>query len=246
MKRSTPRGSRGARASPRSRGLLDRRATCTTAGSAARPAREARAAAAAFKPTAQPRIVWRGEVGAGRAHDVLPGGHRQHRLCGGRGGPDRRVRRRAPARRSRASMPASGSPAGVAASGSLIVVGTGKGEVLAFDAGGKPLWKAPARRAKCSRRRRSKARSSSRASATAASTGSTRPTASSAGSTSARRRRCRCATTAASSSSAARYSPVSRAAAWSRSPRRPATSAGTDEHAHGIALLDSASVGLPE
>jgi outer membrane protein assembly factor BamB len=32
--------------------------------------------------------------------------------------------------------------AGVAASGSLVVVGTGKGEILAFDTSGKQLWKA--------------------------------------------------------------------------------------------------------
>src|ERR1700733_12334178 len=47
----------------------------------------------------------------------------------------------APAWRIKLGQTISGG-VGVSADGSMVVVGTGKGDVLAYDGGGKPIWKA--------------------------------------------------------------------------------------------------------
>ena len=95
----------------------------------------------AIQPTAQPRIVWRGEVGPAERMMFFPGGSGNTVYAAGVAGQivgfdvtsGKVIARISAGQRL---------TAGVAASGSLVVVGTGKGEVLAFEPGGKQLWKA--------------------------------------------------------------------------------------------------------
>ncbi len=94
-----------------------------------------------FQATAQPRLAWRGEVGPAGKSVFFPAVAVNVVYAAGAGGqivgfdtPTGKV-----VARLNAGQRLS---AGVAASGSLIVVGTGKGEILAFDTSGKQLWKA--------------------------------------------------------------------------------------------------------
>ncbi|MGZ5093489.1 MAG: outer membrane protein assembly factor BamB [Burkholderiales bacterium] len=94
----------------------------------------------ALTPTAQPRIAWQANIGAAERNIFFPGVTGNVVYAAGASGQiagfdiksgKQTIRLNAGQRLS----------AGVAASGSLILVGTGKGEVLAFDASGKRLWK---------------------------------------------------------------------------------------------------------
>jgi outer membrane protein assembly factor BamB len=94
-----------------------------------------------IQPTAQPRIVWRGEVGPAGKSVFFPAvtgrmvyaASAAGQIVGFEAASGKAVTR------LNAGQPLTG---GVGASGSFIAVGTGKGEVLAFDASGKQLWKA--------------------------------------------------------------------------------------------------------
>ena len=93
-----------------------------------------------IQPTAEPRIVWRGEVGPAEKSMFFPAV--TGRLVYAAGAAGQIVGFEASSGKAvvrvNAGQPLTG---GVGASGSFIVVGTGKGEVLAFDASGKQLWK---------------------------------------------------------------------------------------------------------
>ena len=94
-----------------------------------------------LKATAQPRVLWRGEVGAAEKHVFFPAV--TGKLVYAAGASGQVVAFESGSGRVAARFNAGQRlTAGVAASGSLVVVGTGKGEVLAFDTGGKALWKA--------------------------------------------------------------------------------------------------------
>ncbi|HZN27201.1 MAG TPA: outer membrane protein assembly factor BamB [Burkholderiales bacterium] len=94
-----------------------------------------------IQPTAQPHIVWRGEVGPAERSVFFPAvtgklvyaAGAAGQIVGFEAGTGKVVTR------LNAGQRLSG---GVGASGSFVLVGTGKGEVLAFDASGKQLWKA--------------------------------------------------------------------------------------------------------
>ena len=94
-----------------------------------------------IQATAQPRVVWRGEVGPAEKTVLFPAVTGNTVYAAGAAGQivGFEVTSGKPVARITAGQRITG---GVAASGSLIAVGTGKGEVLAFDAGGKALWKA--------------------------------------------------------------------------------------------------------
>jgi outer membrane protein assembly factor BamB len=98
------------------------------------------AALVAFQATTQPRIVWRGNVGPAERNIFFPVVTGNIVYASGAAGQivgyDTRTGN-AVARLNTGQRLSSG----VGASGSLIAVGTGKGEVLAFDTSGKPLWK---------------------------------------------------------------------------------------------------------
>ena len=94
-----------------------------------------------IQPTAQPKIVWRGEVGPAAKSVFFPAVTGKMVYVASAAGQivgfdaaSGKV-----ATRLNAGQPLSG---GVGASGAFILVGTGRGEVLAFDASGKQLWKA--------------------------------------------------------------------------------------------------------
>jgi outer membrane protein assembly factor BamB len=95
----------------------------------------------ALQPTAQPRIVWRGEVGPAERAMFFPAVTGKTVYAAGAAGQivGFEVSSGKVATRINAGQRLTG---GVGASGSLVLVGTGKGEVLAFDANGKQLWKA--------------------------------------------------------------------------------------------------------
>lgn len=95
----------------------------------------------AIQPTTQPRIVWRGEVGPAERTMFFPGGSGNTVYAAGAAGQivGFDVASGKVVSRFNAGQRLS---AGITASGSLVVVGTGKGEVLAFDPSGKQLWKA--------------------------------------------------------------------------------------------------------
>jgi len=95
----------------------------------------------AIKPTAVPRILWQGNVGASEKNVYLPalsGGvlyatGASGGVTGFDAGSGRQVSR------AEVGQRISG---GVGAGGGLIVVGTSRGEVFAFEREGKQLWKA--------------------------------------------------------------------------------------------------------
>ena len=94
----------------------------------------------AFKPTAQPRIAWQANVGPAERTVFFPAVSGSTVYAAGAAGQivgfDAKSGK--PITRITAGQRLSG---GVAASGSLILVGTAKGEVLAFDPSGKQMWK---------------------------------------------------------------------------------------------------------
>ena len=94
----------------------------------------------AIKPTAQTRIVWRGNVGPAERSVFFPAVSGNTVYAAGAAGQilGFDVKSGNVVAKLNAGQRLSG---GVAASGSLIVVGTAKGEVLALDASGKQLWK---------------------------------------------------------------------------------------------------------
>jgi outer membrane protein assembly factor BamB len=96
----------------------------------------------AFKSTAQTRVVWQANVGAAERTVFFPAVSGNTVYAAGATGQiasfDAKTGKQV--LRINAGQRLSG---GVAASGSMILVGTTKGEVLAFDASGKPLWKTP-------------------------------------------------------------------------------------------------------
>jgi outer membrane protein assembly factor BamB len=94
-----------------------------------------------IQPTAQVRILWQGAVAPAERSVFFPSatGNTVYaagaagQIVGFDGASGKVVTRINAGQRL---------TAGVSASGSLVLVGTGKGEVLAFDASGKQLWKA--------------------------------------------------------------------------------------------------------
>jgi outer membrane protein assembly factor BamB len=120
-------------------------AACSTIGDTydrwfgSRPAAKP-APLAVFKPTAQTRIAWQGSAGPAERTVFFPALTGTTVYAAGAAGQivgfDTRTGK--PVSRLTIGQRLSG---GVAASGSLVLVGTAKGEVLAYDAGGKQLWK---------------------------------------------------------------------------------------------------------
>ncbi len=94
----------------------------------------------AIQATTQTRIVWRGAVGPAEKTIFFPAVTGNTVYAAGAAGQIQgfEVSSGKSVARINAGQRLTG---GVAASGSLIVVGTQKGEVVAFDAGGKQLWK---------------------------------------------------------------------------------------------------------
>jgi outer membrane protein assembly factor BamB len=92
--------------------------------------------------TAQPKILWRGTVGPAERSVFFPAVTGDKVYAAGASGQIVGFDAKSgnPVTRINAGAKLSG---GVAASGSLILAGSTKGEVLAFDATGKPLWKVP-------------------------------------------------------------------------------------------------------
>jgi outer membrane protein assembly factor BamB len=95
----------------------------------------------AITATAQPRIRWQANVGAAERNMFFPAVTGNTVYATGAAGQIASFDRTtgSPTARFSAGQRLSG---GVAASGSLVLVGTGRGELLAFDPAGKPLWKA--------------------------------------------------------------------------------------------------------
>lgn len=95
----------------------------------------------AIQPTAQPRIAWQGNVGPAERSVFFPAVSGNIVYAAGAAGQiagyDTKTGNQVA--RFTASQRLSG---GVGVSGSLVLAGTGKGEVLAFDSSGKALWKA--------------------------------------------------------------------------------------------------------
>lgn len=94
-----------------------------------------------FQPTVQPRIVWRGEVGAAERAMFFPAVTGRTIYAAGAAGQIVGFEA-ATGKVSTRINAGTRLTGGVGASGSLVVVGTGKGEILAFDMSGKQLWKA--------------------------------------------------------------------------------------------------------
>ena len=92
-----------------------------------------------FKATAQPRLAWRGEVGAAEKTVFFPAITANHVYAAGASGQIVGFDSRSGKVVARVNA-GQRLTAGVAASGSLIVVGTGEGQILAFDTSGKSLW----------------------------------------------------------------------------------------------------------
>jgi outer membrane protein assembly factor BamB len=126
--------------------LLALVASCSTVGNmydrwfGSRPAAKP-APLVAITPTAQPRVAWQANVGEADRSVFFPAvtGSTVYaaNAAGQIVGFD--IKSGKQVARINAAQRLSG---GVAANGSLIMVGTSKGEVLAFDASGKVLWKA--------------------------------------------------------------------------------------------------------
>ena len=95
---------------------------------------------AAIKPTAQTRIAWRASVGPAERSVFFPAVSGNTVYAAGAAGQITGfdVQSGKVLTRVNVGQKLSG---GVAASGSLVLVGTAKGEVLAYDASGKQLWK---------------------------------------------------------------------------------------------------------
>ncbi|HEV7391211.1 MAG TPA: outer membrane protein assembly factor BamB, partial [Burkholderiales bacterium] len=94
----------------------------------------------ALTPTAQPRIAWQANVGAAERNIFFPGVTGNVVYAAGASGQIAGFDIKSGKQTTRLNA-GQRLTAGVAASGPLILVGTGKGEVLAFDASGKQLWK---------------------------------------------------------------------------------------------------------
>jgi outer membrane protein assembly factor BamB len=94
----------------------------------------------AFKPTAQTRIAWQGSVGPAERTVFFPALSGTTVYAAGAAGQvvGFDVKSGKPVTRLNVGQRLSG---GVAASGSLVLVGTAKGEVLAYEPSGKQLWK---------------------------------------------------------------------------------------------------------
>jgi outer membrane protein assembly factor BamB len=95
----------------------------------------------ALTPTAQPRIAWQANIGAAERNIFFPAVTGNVVYAAGASGQIAGFDIKSGKQTTRVNAGQRLS-AGVAASGSLVLAGTGKGEVLAFDASGKPLWKA--------------------------------------------------------------------------------------------------------
>ena len=93
-----------------------------------------------FKPTATARIVWQGNVGPGEKHVFTPAIHDGSVLAAGAAGQIARFDAATGKQLGRidTKTPLSG---GIGTNGAVILAGTVKGEVLALDNSGKPLWK---------------------------------------------------------------------------------------------------------
>lgn len=92
-----------------------------------------------IQATADLRLVWQGRAAAAAAYGFVPAVVGTSVFAAGRDGTIVRFDDGREVWRIKAGQTLSG---GVGADGKLVVVGTPKGEVLAFDAGGKPLWQA--------------------------------------------------------------------------------------------------------
>ncbi|HEV7803964.1 MAG TPA: outer membrane protein assembly factor BamB [Burkholderiales bacterium] len=94
----------------------------------------------AIKPTAQTALVWQGNVGAADRTVFFPVVVGNTLYATGASGQivGFDVKSGKVVSRTNTGQRLSG---GVAASGSLVLVGTSKGEILAYDGGGKQLWK---------------------------------------------------------------------------------------------------------
>lgn len=90
-------------------------------------------------PTAEPRLLWQGSAGSGGPYVFTPAVAGDSVFVAGNDGTLARYDAGKQAWRINAGERLSG---GVGSDGRLVVAGTPKGEVLAFDAGGKFLWKA--------------------------------------------------------------------------------------------------------
>jgi outer membrane protein assembly factor BamB len=98
------------------------------------------AALVAFKPTAQTRIAWQAKVGPAERTVFFPALVGSTVYAAGTNGQIAGIDVRSGKQivRLNAGQRLSG---GVAANGSLLLLGTAKGEVLAFETSGKQLWK---------------------------------------------------------------------------------------------------------
>ena len=94
----------------------------------------------AITPTAKAQVVWRASVGAAERAVFFPAVSGNRVFAAGAAGQIAGfdVKSGTVVSKLNAAQKLSG---GVAASGSLVLVGTVKGEVVAFDASGKQLWK---------------------------------------------------------------------------------------------------------
>jgi outer membrane protein assembly factor BamB len=94
-----------------------------------------------IQPKITPRIVWQGSVGSAEKNILYPARSGSVVYAGGAAGgvTGFDMARGTTVARIDAAQPVSG---GVGAGGGLVLLGTPKGEVLAFDREGKPLWKA--------------------------------------------------------------------------------------------------------
>jgi outer membrane protein assembly factor BamB len=95
----------------------------------------------AFTPSAQARVAWQANVGSADRNVFFPAVSGNTVYAAGAAGQIAAFEAKSGKPVSRIDVGQRLS-SGVGASGSLLVVGTGKGEVLAFDAGGKRLWRA--------------------------------------------------------------------------------------------------------
>ena len=95
----------------------------------------------AFTPTAQPRVLWQGSVGAAEKTVLFPAVTGNVIFAGSASGQVAGFQSNtgAPVARFSTGERLSG---GVGASGSLLLASTLKGEVVAFDRSGKSLWRA--------------------------------------------------------------------------------------------------------
>lgn len=94
-----------------------------------------------FVPKATPRVVWQGSVGAAGQNAFYPAVSGNSVYATGSSGVIAGFTANSGAAQSRfeAGTPLSG---GVGAGAGLVLAGTAKGEVLAFEPAGKPAWKA--------------------------------------------------------------------------------------------------------